>query len=138
MLAGRFSGDKLVARFGAPRMVRSGAGLASMGLGLAVLINDPVIMLVGFGSVGLGLSVTYPLVFSAAGNHPTLSPGRAVAGVATMGYGGFLAGPPLLGWLAEPTSLRVVMTVIVVLSAFTAVLAHATVSAAIARPRTSD
>jgi hypothetical protein len=48
-----------------------------------------------------------------------------VAGVATLGYAGFLAGPPLLGWLAEPTSLRVVMAVIVCLAALTAVLAPA-------------
>jgi MFS family permease len=87
-------------------------------------------MLIGFGLVGLGLSVAYPLVFSAAGNHPTLSRGRAVASVATLGYAGFLAGPPLLGWLAEPTSLRAVMIVIVILSALVAVLAPATRTAA--------
>jgi hypothetical protein len=50
-----------------------------------------------------------------------------------MGYAGFLAGPPLLGWLAEPTSLRVVMAVIVVLSGLTAVLARATNTAATGR-----
>ena len=49
----------------------------------------------------------------------------AVAGVATLGYAGFLAGPPLLGWLAEPTSLRVVMAVVVCLAAVTAILAPA-------------
>jgi fucose permease len=125
MLIGRFTGDQMVALFGAARMVRSGAILAAIGLGIAVLINEPVAMLAGFGAVGLGLSVAYPLVFSAAGNHPTLSAGRAVAGVATLGYAGFLAGPPLLGWLAEPTSLRVVMAVIVCLAALTAVLAPA-------------
>lgn len=135
MLTGRFSGDKLVARFGAPAMVRSGGALAAIGLGIAVLINEPVVMLVGFGAVGLGLSVAYPLVFSAAGNHPTLSRGQAVASVATLGYAGFLAGPPLLGWLAEPTSLRVVMVIIVVLAAIVALLASATRVAATAHPR---
>ena len=60
------------------------------------------------------------------------------AGVATMGYAGFLAGPPLLGWLAEPTSLRVVMGVIVVLAVLTAVLARATNTAATARTRTGN
>jgi fucose permease len=138
MLIGRFTGDHLVSRFGATRMIRSGAILAAAGLGIAVLINEPGGMLFGFGCVGLGLSVAYPLVFSAAGNHPTLSPGRAVAGVATMGYAGFLAGPPLLGWLAEPTSLRVVMAVIVVLALLTAVLARATNTAATTRTRTGD
>jgi MFS family permease len=86
-------------------------------------------MLFGFAAVGLGLSVIYPLVFSAAGNHPSVSPGRAVASVATVGYGGFLAGPPILGWLAELTSLRAIFGLIVLLAAATAALAHATRSA---------
>jgi fucose permease len=133
MLAGRFSGDALVKRFGAPRLVRGGGLLASVGLGLAIVINQPVAMLVGFGAVGLGLSVVYPLVFSAAGNHPEIPAGRAVAGVATIGYGGFLAGPPLLGWLAQWTSLRAVLVLVVILAAMVAVLAGATRSARIQR-----
>ena len=125
MLIGRFSGDRLVERFGPPPMVRAGGVLAAAGLGVAVLINEPVAMLLGFGAVGLGLSVAYPLVFSAAGNHPTLPRGRAVASVATVGYTGFLAGPPLLGWVAEFTSLRVIMAAVVVLAALVAFLADA-------------
>ncbi len=133
MLVGRFSGDALVRRFGAPRLVRAGGVLAALGLGVALLLNQPVIMLLGFAAVGLGLSIVYPLVFSAAGNHPTVPAGRAVASVATVGYGGFLAGPPILGWLAELTSLRAMMGFIVLLAALTAVLANATRSARIER-----
>lgn len=126
MLAGRFSGDALVRRFGAPTLVRNGAVLATVGLGVGVAIDQPPAMLVGFGAVGLGLSVVYPLVFSAAGNHPSIPSGQAVASVASIGYGGFLAGPPLLGWLAQLTSLRVVMALIVVLAAMIVFLAGAT------------
>jgi fucose permease len=133
MLVGRFSGDALVRRFGAPRLVRAGGMLAALGLGISLLLNQPSIMLVGFAAVGLGLSIVYPLVFSAAGNHPTVSAGRAVASVATVGYGGFLAGPPILGWLAELTSLRAMMGFVVFLAALTAVLANATRSARIER-----
>jgi fucose permease len=133
MLVGRFSGDALVQRFGAPRLVRTGGTLAALGLGGALLLNQPGIMLIGFAAVGLGLSIVYPLVFSAAGNHPTVSAGRAVASVATVGYGGFLAGPPILGWLAELTSLRAMMGFVVFLAALTAVLANATRSARIER-----
>ena len=133
MLAGRFSGDALVRRFGAPSLVRAGGILAAAGLGAALLFNQPGGMLLGFAAVGLGLSIVYPLVFSAAGNHPSVPAGRAVAGVATMGYGGFLAGPPILGWLAELTSLRTMMALIVLLAAITAMLANATRSARIER-----
>jgi hypothetical protein len=50
-----------------------------------------------------------------------------------MGYGGFLAGPPILGWLAELTSLRAMMAFIIFLAAVTAMLANATRSARIER-----
>jgi fucose permease len=133
MLVGRFSGDALVRRFGAPRLVRAGGMLAAFGLGVALLLNQQGIMLLVFAAVGLGLSIVYPLVFSAAGNHPTVSPGRAVASVATVGYGGFLVGPPILGWLAELTSLRAMMGFIVLLAALTAILANATRSAQVPR-----
>jgi MFS family permease len=133
MLVGRFSGDALVRRFGAPRLVRAGGVFAALGLGVALLLNQPGSMLLGFAGAGLGLSIVYPLVFSAAGNHPTVSAGRAVASVATVGYGGFLAGPPILGWLAELTSLRAMMGFVVFLAALTAGLANATRSARIER-----
>jgi fucose permease len=131
MLVGRFTGDALVRRFGAPRLVRAGGVLAALGLSLALILNQPGVMLLGFAAVGLGLSIVYPLVFSAAGNHPTVTAGRAVASVATVGYTGFLAGPPILGWLAELTSLRLMMGVIILLAALTAALAGATRSAQI-------
>lgn len=126
MLIGRFSGDALVRRFNAPRLVRTGGAVAAGGLGIALLINQPAIMLLGFAAVGLGLSVVYPLVFSAAGNHPVIPSGQAVASVASMGYGGFLAGPPILGWIAELTSLRAMLAFVVLLAAATALLAGAT------------
>lgn len=138
MLIGRFSGDLLVERFGPARTVRAGCLLAATGLGIAAIVNRPAVMLLGFGAIGLGLSVVYPLVFSAAGNHPTLPRGRAVASVATVGYTGFLAGPPVLGWIAEFTSLRVIMVAIVILAAAAAMLADATRAAALHMPGTMD
>jgi MFS family permease len=129
MLLGRFTGDALTVRFGAERLIRVGGVVAAVGLGIAVAINTPAAMLVGFAAVGLGLATVYPLVFSAAGNHPVISQGRAVAAVATVGYTGFLAAPPVLGWVAEPTSLRVVMAIVVVLALCCALLARAARSA---------
>lgn len=126
MLIGRFSGDRLVRRYGEVLMVGAGCALAAIALGIAILVNVPASMLIGFGAAGLGLSVAYPMVFSAAGNHRDLPRGRAVASIATAGYTGFLAGPPLLGWLAEFTSLRAILVTVVVLTAFAATLARST------------
>lgn len=126
MLTGRFTGDRFVHAWGPARLIRRSCTLAVLGLGAAALIDTPWSMLAGFVAVGLGLAVVYPLVFSAAGNHPTLPRGRAVAGTATVGYTGFLAGPPVLGWLAQATSMRSIMLVIVILCACAALLSPAT------------
>jgi MFS family permease len=115
MLIGRFSGDRLVDRYGSPLMVRVGATISSVGLAIGLLINTPVAVIISFAFVGLGLSVLFPLVFKAAASFPGVSRGRAVAGVATIGYTGFLVGPPVLGWIAEPTSLRVSMVIVAIL-----------------------
>ena len=80
-------------------------------------------VMAGFGAVGLGLSGVFPLGFSAAADQPGIARGRAVAAIATMGYTGFLAGPPLLGWVAEATSLRLSLGIVVILSGAIVVLA---------------
>jgi MFS family permease len=67
----------------------------------------------------------FPLVFKAAASFPGVSRGRAVAGVATIGYTGFLVGPPVLGWVAEPTSLRVSMIIVAILCGAVILLAPA-------------
>ena len=125
MLAGRFSGDRLVARFGTGSVVRTGGAVAALGLTLGLAFHTLSAALVGFGMMGLGLSVVVPSVFSAAGRHPTIPRGTAIAAVATMGYSGFLAGPPTLGWLAELASLRLALVVVVVLCALIVVLSPA-------------
>lgn len=126
MLVGRFSGDGLVDRFGTVPMVRVGAIISSVGLALGLLVNQPAAMIVAFALVGLGVSVLFPLVFKSAATFPGVSRGRAVAGVATIGYTGFLVGPPVLGWIAEPASLRVSLAIVVALCATVALLAPAT------------
>jgi MFS family permease len=123
MLVGRFAGDSLVDRFGSVRMVRVGATISSVGLALGLAVNVPAAMIAAFA---LGVSVLFPLVFKSAATFPGVSRGRAVAGVATIGYTGFLVGPPVLGWIAQPTSLRVSLALVVALCAAVALLAPAT------------
>ena len=51
---------------------------------------------------GAGISLNAPIVFGAAGRKaPT-----AVATVTTLGYVGLLVGPPLVGGIAQASSLR--------------------------------
>ncbi|MCP2296054.1 hypothetical protein APR11_002482 [Nocardia amikacinitolerans] len=120
MTAGRLVGDRLIARFGAPKVVRTGAFLASIGLVAGLAVSDVPFALAGWAAFGLGLSVTIPSLFSAAG---TGGP-RAVATVAVAGYLGLLAGPALIGALATVTSLPIALMLPALLAAGVAVLSH--------------
>ncbi|XXX82382.1 MFS transporter [Sorangium sp. So ce134] len=125
MLLGRFSGDRLTQRFGAERLVRAAGLLVAGGLGAALLVNLPIALLLGFGCVGAGLSVVVPLVFRAGASAPGVAPGRALATLATMSYGGFLVGPPAIGLVADQLTLRGGLVVVVALVLVIVVLASA-------------
>ena len=125
MAVGRFTGDRMVARFGPVPLMRSSAALAAVGLGVGLLIGRPVAAIIGFGCVGLGLSNLIPILFSAAGRTPGVNAGTAIAAVSSAGYFGFLAGPPLIGLLAEATSLPLALGLVVLFTALVAVFAHA-------------
>lgn len=116
MTGGRLIGDWLVGRFAPSLLVRGGGLLAGVGLLLAILVPQTATTLLGFALVGAGLSVAIPLVFSAAGRVPDLPPGTGIAGVATIGYAGFLAGPPVIGVVAEFTSLQFGLAIVAVLA----------------------
>ncbi len=123
MALGRFNGDWLTARFGPLIIFRVSGILASLGLLMALAVNQPAFVLAGFAAVGFGFSTVVPLVFSAAGRTKGLPSSTALASVTTLGYFGFLAGPPLIGFGADLFSLRASLGVVVVLSATIALLA---------------
>jgi predicted MFS family arabinose efflux permease len=117
MTLGRVSGDWLVRRFKPVPIVRIGGVLAGSGLLAAMLSPDPYVVLLGFGAVGIGLANVIPLAFSAAGNLPGIASSRGITGVATIAYAAFLAGPPVIGQIAQATSLRASLSVVAVLVA---------------------
>jgi MFS family permease len=117
MTAGRLSGDWLSARFSPATLTQVGGVIAGAGLLLAVLVPETAIVMIGFAGAGIGLSVIIPLAFSVAGNMPGIPPGMGIAGVATIGYAGFLAGPPIIGLVADATSLRVALGGVALLAA---------------------
>jgi MFS family permease len=103
MLGARLVGDRLKARYGAQRLVVSGAMLGAAGLFFAVLSPNAYFGLVGFAIAGLGLALVFPFVFSAAGADGPM----ALAGVATMAYSGSLMGPPVIGAIAQGVGMQV-------------------------------
>ncbi len=123
MLIGRFAGDRVVERLGSANVIRAGSLIAALGLLAGLVAGTVAAAFVGFALLGLGLSVLMPLVYSAAGSHPGISNVRGVAAIATMGFTGLLAGPPILGTLADASSLRAALGVVVILCTIMAVLA---------------
>ncbi|GAC1652178.1 MAG: MFS transporter [Ktedonobacteraceae bacterium] len=118
-------GDRLTARLGARAMVRLGGLLAAAGLTLALLVTWIPLVLLGFGLVGAGFSVVFPLTLSAAGRTTKQASGTAIAAVATCGYVGLLAGPPIIGFVADAVGLRIALGLVVVLSLCAAAFAYA-------------
>lgn len=101
MALGRFAGDGIKMRFGAPKVVFAGSLLGAGGLAIVTLIPIPVIAVLGFALVGVGFSSVVPLLFSAAARTPGVAPAAGIAAVASSGVVGFLIGPPLIGGIAE-------------------------------------
>ena len=113
----RLSGDAIAVRLGRAATIRCGGAVAAAGLSFALLVHSPYWALAGFAAAGAGFSCIVPLVFAAGGRIPEVSEGAGVATVSGFGYLGFLVGPPAIGFLAELTSLRVGLFLLVLLSA---------------------
>ncbi|SNC64688.1 Fucose permease [Hymenobacter gelipurpurascens] len=124
MAAGRFIADWFADRFGRQRTLIISGLLEAVGLLLAVGFPSIVPATIGFMLVGLGVSSVVPLVYGAAGRSKTMSPGVALAAVSTVGFAGFLLGPPVIGLVAGATSLRVSFSLIALMGLAVAALAR--------------
>jgi len=123
MAGGRFLGDWLVTRIGKKLVLESSGITIASGLLISVLFPYIVPATIGFLLVGIGVSSVVPLVYSSAGKSKTLSPGVALTAVSTIGFLGFLLGPPVVGFMAQAFSLRWSFTLIAVLGLGTTILA---------------
>lgn len=126
MATGRFLGDWLVTKFGVVRMLKISGILIASGLFTAVLFPNIIAATIGFLLVGFGVSSVVPLVFSLAGKTSTMSASAALAAVSTISFLGFLIGPPVIGFIAELSSLRISFVVIALLGFGTTLLAGKT------------
>jgi MFS family permease len=116
MVAVRLLGNRLLARYGAAVLLPVLAAAATVGFGAALAIATPAAALVGFLLLGLGVGSVVPTMFSAAGKLPGVHPGVGVATVSGIAWVGFLSGPPLIGQLAQATSLTAALVVVPVLT----------------------
>ncbi len=122
---GRLAGDPLAERTGARALAGGGLVLAAAGFLAAAAAPGVATTLAAFVALGFGLAAVYPLCLRAAAGVPGLPAAAAIAAVTTTGYTGFLAGPPLVGLLAEATSLRASLAAVAALCLVAAPLARA-------------
>jgi MFS family permease len=110
----RFMGDFAVRHLGRVRTLQVGGLLSALGLALAMILPSPLPASIGFALVGIGLANTVPVLFSTAGRMKGIAPSMGVAMVATLGYGGLLMGPPLIGFGGEILGLRAMLGLLIV------------------------
>jgi predicted MFS family arabinose efflux permease len=103
MAVARLGGDRLNERLGAGRLLRGGMALVAIALGGVLLVGEIGPAVIGFAFCGLGIANAVPLLFSAAGRLEPASPSLAAA--FTLGYTGFIVGPPLIGVLSDQVGL---------------------------------
>ena len=109
MTSGRFAGDWLSYRVGDVALLRPGAGLATLGLVVAVMVGQPIAAILGLTLVGAGLANAVPVLYRSAARTPGIEPVAGIATTSTVGYLGFLAGPPLIGLIADRSTLGVAL-----------------------------
>jgi MFS family permease len=123
MAGGRFAADWLVTRFGITRVLRMSGILISTGLLTSVIFPYLPTATLGFLLVGVGTSSVVPLCYSLAGKSKVMLPGVALATVSTIGFAGFLLGPPIIGFIAQLVNLRLSFTLIAILGLLTTLMA---------------
>jgi MFS family permease len=106
MAGGRFFGDGLILKFGRKSVMQISGILISAGLFTSVIFPYIIPSTIAFMFVGLGVSTIVPTLYSIAGKNPTVPPGEALTIVSSVSFLGFLMGPPVIGYIAELSSLR--------------------------------
>jgi fucose permease len=106
MFVMRLAGDKIVFIIGPSKTARYSGLVALIGAIILVTFESLIPLLIAFSLIGLGIAVIIPLAFSRAANDKNISQGTAIASIATLGYGGMLIGPLVIGFIAEATSIK--------------------------------
>ncbi len=129
MTTGRLLGPALLDRFGRAPVLWVSSGATALGVLLVVFGGGSVLVGVGILVWGLGAALGFPVGMSAAADDPARAAAR-VSVVSTIGYGAFLAGPPLLGALGDRVGTLESLLVVAGL------MAPAALAVTTARPRT--
>ena len=123
MTMGRFAGDRLLQFLTHAQLLRINGLLILSGIFLALVFPVKWVVISGFALVGLGVSSVFPIVYMLAVKSKSMSPSASLAAVSSVGFTGFLLGPPMIGFVAEETGLRMSLWIIAVLGLLIILLA---------------
>lgn len=115
MTIGRFFGDKISEKIGSTKIILWGCILASIGY-LCILTSHFFITVIGFGTIGIGLSVIIPELFRIAGKTKAIKASLSISFVSGIGFIGFLLGPVVLGYISKSFSLKTSFFVLMLLT----------------------
>jgi fucose permease len=113
MALARLLGDRLRERHAERWLLRLGGGMTALAMEVVLLTSDPLLALLGYGITGAGLALSAPILYNAATRVPGTTRAAAITSVNTVGYSGFLLGPPLIGALAQGFGLSRALCVVV-------------------------
>ena len=120
MATARLGGDALNSRLGAGPLLRGGTALVALALAAVLLIGHTVPAVIGFALCGLGIANAVPLLFSAAGRLEP--PSSSLAAAFTLGYTGFIVGPPVIGLVSDQLGLPKTLALLVITALSVSVL----------------
>ncbi|MEU3096832.1 MFS transporter [Streptomyces sp. NPDC006967] len=109
---GRLIGDRLVDRFGQRQVARAGGFVVAAGMGLALAVPTVPGTVLGFAAAGFGVATLVPAAMHEADELPGLKPGSGLTIVSWLMRLGFLCSPPVVGLVADASSLRVGLLVV--------------------------
>ncbi|GGH02480.1 MFS transporter [Silvibacterium dinghuense] len=113
MAGARFSGHWLLRWLSPAQALAASGGLLALGFGATVTLHHWAAALVGLVLTGFGMANIVPVVFTAVARTTKIGAGPAISAVSTVGYFGFLAGPPLIGWVAVHIGLEKALGLVV-------------------------
>lgn len=123
-LAGRLGADRLVRRRGPLAALQTGGGFATIGAALTIAVAHPLGVNAGFFLLGLGVAPVLPVLFSVVSQRDAAHAGTAITAVTTIGYLGSVIGPPLIGILADASTLRLAFLTVPVATLAMTLLPH--------------
>ena len=115
MTIGRFTGDRLLVWLHYRKVLMLNSLLVALGLSLALGFHNQTFTIIGFSLVGYGVSTVIPIAYMLAGKSKTMKASVALAAVSTIGFTGFLIGPPIIGFIAHQTGLRIALLLVLLM-----------------------